>query len=734
MRSCFPFIVAAVCVATAHVTPATALADTAVRSIGEVLDLPLETVQRQPEVRIRGITTWRGGPFFIVQGDSEGIFIDTGKAVEQGVRAAPTIPADVVPGAIVEIDGRVAIGGFTHVVLPAEIRVVGSGPLPDVRPFNAERFFSGAESCTLVEATGVVQAVAMQQQRYALTIETDLRTFRALVHTSLIGDDPQRLVDAVVRVVGVQMGMSNTRGQAVDPQIYVDREPGFEVIEPALHAPFEGEMIPLESLGRFRRQTLRGHRINTEGMVIYAVPGEAIYLQSATNGMLVQTDFAEPLSSGDRVQVSGFLDLSSRVVGMKNAAVRRIASGSPPTPVAITADRVAEIVSESIAANTIALPGDYDGCLIRFPATLVERNRGEMNGTFVLSAGKTTVMARADMATFGRLEAIPIGSELVVTGIAQATTVRPLAVQRFQPIDTIGLILRSSADVDVVRVPPWWSPTRIAVALAGAFALAATVATGAFLWVASLRRRVAAQLAIIEDQLQANAVAEERRRIAREFHDSLDQGLAGLSLRLDAAARQTGDAEARGVLLQQHRLLASLQKEARDFLWDLRYPTHVDGLLSDSIQSQLLYMRSLTPLPLALENHCPPLALPQLEHYQLVRIVREAVNNCVRHAGAHRITVHLDGTMPDVSPGFVQIEVQDDGIGFDAADRTNAFGHFGIRGMQERARRIGAELMVDSGPGRGTRIIVRLPLPQLRSPPSTPSPAAEAPETRPSEA
>jgi two-component system nitrate/nitrite sensor histidine kinase NarX len=145
-------------------------------------------------------------------------------------------------------------------------------------------------------------------------------------------------------------------------------------------------------------------------------------------------------------------------------------------------------------------------------------------------------------------------------------------------------------------------------------------------------------------------------------------------------------------------------------------------------------MRSLTPLPLALENHCPPLALPQLEHYQLVRIVREAVNNCVRHAGAHRITVHLDGTMPDVSPGFVQIEVQDDGIGFDAADRTNAFGHFGIRGMQERARRIGAELMVDSGPGRGTRIIVRLPLPQLRSPPSTPSPAAEAPETRPSEA
>ena len=107
MRSCFPFIVAAVCVATAHVTPATALADTAVRSIGEVLDLPLETVQRQPEVRIRGITTWRGGPFFIVQGDSEGIFIDTGKAVEQGVRAAPTIPADVVPGAIVEIDGLV---------------------------------------------------------------------------------------------------------------------------------------------------------------------------------------------------------------------------------------------------------------------------------------------------------------------------------------------------------------------------------------------------------------------------------------------------------------------------------------------------------------------------------------------------------------------------------------------------------------------------------------------------
>ena len=678
------------------------------RTIGEVLDLPLDVVQNEPEVRIRGVVTLRGGPFLTVQDDTDGIFIDTVKAVERRVRADAAIPADVVPGAIVEINGRVAPGGFTHVILPTTVRVVGSGSLPRPRPFDAERFFSGSEVCQVVEATGVVQAVEKRDGRHALTIETDLRTFQALVHSVLVPEDSSRLIDAVVRVTGIQMGLSNTRGEPVNPQLYIDRETWFEVVTPAPCGPFEVARIPLESLGRYRRGALYGHRIRTEGTVIHAVPHEAIYLQGEANGVTVQTDFDEPIVPGDRVEVSGFIDRESRVIGLRGALVRRIASGNPPEPLSISADTVAKIVSESIATNMMALPGDYDGCLIRFPATLVERRRGDNEGTLVLSAGNTTVLARADLATFGRLESLLPGSELAVSGIAQATAIRPASAKRSQPIDTIGLLLRSAADVQLTKAPPWWSPRRVAIALASGLAAVAVAAAGAFAWVASLRRRIAAHLAVIVEQLQAEAVAEERRRIAREFHDRLDQGLAGLALRFDAAASQAGEQTTRSLLLGQRRALASLQSEARDFLWDLRYPTHLDESFVDSIKHQLLYMRQLTPAPLTVETTglIPPLETQV--HYHLMRIIREAVGNAIKYAQAQAIEVRITGAGDGQQR--LRVEVADDGNGFDVADRSTADGHFGIRGMHERARRIGADLRVLSNAGRGTVVEINLPV------------------------
>lgn len=702
LRSVATFVI------TATWLVATATAAEPLRPIGDVLDLPLDVVQNEPEVRIRGVVTLRGGPFLTVQDDTDGIFIDTVKAVERRVCADTSLPTDAKPGAIVEIDGRAAPGGFSHVILPATVRVVGSGPLPEPLPFAAERFFSGSDTGNVVEATGVVQAVEKRDGRHALTIETDLRTFQALVRSSLVPDDPSRLVDAVVRVTGVQMGLSNTRGEPVNPQLYIDREPWFEVVTPAPCGPFEVEKIPLESLGRFRRRSLYGHRIRTEGTVIHAVPHEAIYLQGAANGVTVQTDFAEPIVPGDRVEVSGFIDRESRVIGLRGAVVRRIASGSPPEPLSISADTVARIVSESIATNIMALPGDYDGCLIRFPATLVERRRGDSEGTLVLSAGKTTVLARADLATFSRLESLQTGSELAVSGMAQATAIRSHSPKRSQPIDTIGLVLRSAADVVLTKAPPWWSPRRVAMALAGGLAAFAMAAAGAFAWVASLRRRIAAQLGVIEEQIQAEAVAEERRRIAREFHDRLDQGLAGLALRFDAAALQASEETTRILLLGQRRALASLQSEARDFLWDLRYPTHVDELFVDSIKQQLLYMRQLTPVPLTVETTGLIQPLPTHVHYHLMRIIREAVGNAIKYARAQAIKVRIMGGSDGQQR--LRVEVADDGTGFDVAARSTADGHFGIRGMHERARRIGGDLRVESTAGRGTLVTIDLPV------------------------
>jgi signal transduction histidine kinase len=236
--------------------------------------------------------------------------------------------------------------------------------------------------------------------------------------------------------------------------------------------------------------------------------------------------------------------------------------------------------------------------------------------------------------------------------------------------------------------------------------MAATVAGIAIGWVVLLRRQVARQMGLLETTLQAEATAEERQRIAREFHDSLEQGLAGLSLRLDVAAHEAGDERTRGVLRQQRQLLGGLQTEARGFLWDLRDPVHVEGSLMESIAAQLRLLQPLSAAEIVLDAAGSSTDVAPAVQYQLVRIVREAVTNAIRHARARRIDVGLRLEEQPGDPGRVCLTVADDGEGFDIESRSAVEGHYGLRGMRERARRIGAEFVVESGHGCGTRIVV----------------------------
>jgi signal transduction histidine kinase len=160
-------------------------------------------------------------------------------------------------------------------------------------------------------------------------------------------------------------------------------------------------------------------------------------------------------------------------------------------------------------------------------------------------------------------------------------------------------------------------------------------------------------------------------------------------------------------------VLSRLQTESRDFLWDLRDPVHVEGSLSDSIRAQLRLLEPLAPVPLVFETNGLPVEpepqLPAAMQHQLLRIVREAVHNAIKYAQATRIIVRLDTKPSDGDRGIMRIGIRDDGTGFDVAERSAAEGHFGIRGMQERALRTGAELAIESSPGRGTLVLVTLP-------------------------
>jgi ligand-binding sensor domain-containing protein/signal transduction histidine kinase len=225
---------------------------------------------------------------------------------------------------------------------------------------------------------------------------------------------------------------------------------------------------------------------------------------------------------------------------------------------------------------------------------------------------------------------------------------------------------------------------------------------------------------VLEVEAQWGAVLRERGRMAREIHDTLAQGFVGISVQLELVARLlAGSREAapKPVLepvfeqLDQARALvrASLA-DARTSIWDLRsgaagapdQPEDLPSRLSRSCAR--IAGGSSAKVYLQVNGTYRPVS-PRIEE-ELLRIGQEAVANAVRHASATRIDVQLIYESARVS-----LRVEDDGRGFAPASGTNGpEGHYGIRGMQERAGEIDAALSLESAPGEGTRVSVEAPL------------------------
>jgi signal transduction histidine kinase/sugar lactone lactonase YvrE len=199
-------------------------------------------------------------------------------------------------------------------------------------------------------------------------------------------------------------------------------------------------------------------------------------------------------------------------------------------------------------------------------------------------------------------------------------------------------------------------------------------------------------------------VLAERSRIARELHDTLLQGLSGITMQLQALWTKLPTTKERTLLAEIIQDAARCSTEARQSLWGLRNMGSSGSLeFSSKLQKlarDVAEKGKLTPLfkiaPVSLAGQ------PEIE-YQLLRIAQEAMNNVVKHAGARRLDVQLEQT-----PQQILLVIKDDGAGFDA-DRQR-FGHFGIVGMMERAKEIGANLTIDSQVGRGTVLSIVVPV------------------------
>ncbi len=225
---------------------------------------------------------------------------------------------------------------------------------------------------------------------------------------------------------------------------------------------------------------------------------------------------------------------------------------------------------------------------------------------------------------------------------------------------------------------------------------------------ANLFRALAEKEAALEDLVgrTIEAQEDERRRVATEIHDGVTQQLVSVWYRLQAARRHLPAApeRTRRELNKAQELVDTALDEARVAIHDLR-PTTLDDLgLGPSIRA--LVPRSLgddVSIELAVEDD---ISLPLHHEVALYRIAQEALNNVRKHAAASRVEVTLRR-----EDGEIVMRVADDGRGFDPVsvreDRPAT--SFGLLGISERASLLGGRLTVESAPGGGTALEVRVP-------------------------
>jgi two-component system, NarL family, sensor histidine kinase YdfH len=215
------------------------------------------------------------------------------------------------------------------------------------------------------------------------------------------------------------------------------------------------------------------------------------------------------------------------------------------------------------------------------------------------------------------------------------------------------------------------------------------------------------QLTEYSARVEDLTIAEERQRMARELHDTLSQGLAGLILQLEAVDAHLAGGRperARNIVEQAMEKARETLHEARRAIDDLRQSTPRD--LREAVRQEVAHFTESTGIPCTQAIELPA-QLPEQISETAIRATAEGLTNIARHAHARNGRLRIASIENGAGPEL-EIEICDDGVGFDP-DMVEA-GHYGLLGMRERVRLAGGRLDVQSMPGQGTCLLIHFPL------------------------
>ncbi|MGA2435433.1 MAG: hypothetical protein ABSG25_09120, partial [Bryobacteraceae bacterium] len=397
-----------------------------------VRNLSLDEAKRSWPVRVRAVVTFRDPAWIMtfVQDSTGGIY----------AALPPNEQFDFRAGDIVDIEGVSGPGGFAPQIEVRGLRVVGNGEMPTPAGVPFEELFSGAEDSQWAEAEGIVQSVTHDLDHTFVWLSCGVHRFQLHVFDPSGSLRRLPLPDAKVRVRGVSGALFNRRRQLIGMKMWVPGPDYVTVLQPALSDSFSAPIRPIDTLLQFDDPKTAGHRVRVQGVVTALRPGSMVFVQGDAGGLLVEMRDPAPLETGDRVDIAGFPTFGSYAPMLRSAVVRRLGRGSPPPPVAVTADD--------------ALSGAYDSRLVQMGAQLLDRVTFSAEQVLIVQAGRMVFNAHLmkDRSS-APLAQVRNGSLLQLTGICSVQMNDELT----PPVPrSFSLFLRSPEDVAVIAEAPWW--------------------------------------------------------------------------------------------------------------------------------------------------------------------------------------------------------------------------------------------------------------------------------------
>lgn len=653
----------------------------------EVRSLTPAEAESGIRVKLRGIVVF-------VEGISSVFIQDETSTAFFRVRVAPQLPK---VGDEIEIEAKTRMGLYLPGLDYSTVRVLGRKPLPPGIPVQYDDLHFGRYHYRRVSVEGVVRSVVgisdARNKRSRLRLAMGSRVIEVRVEAL---PPTQSLVDCKVRISGLAGGMINiVRRQLVAPALHVPDWNDVEVIAPA-PPPAELPHISAEDLLAFRLEGLGERRIRTEGIVTAAFADGLAFLRQGERAFAVRFITPTTLLPGDSVKLMGFPSMEQFSASLLDAEILEKTAGLPLDPV-------------DVKSFDELFTGQHDSRLVRVIATLRDSFKTETGITLIAYQGDRVIPVRIAASE----EPPPPGARVRITGICQVEGATFNSGFASRPT-LVSLRAVSAADIAVLNPPSWWTTRRLATVLA---ALAGVVLL-AGLWIAMLRGQVARQTTALRQRIESEAALEERQRIAREFHDTLEQELAGVSLRLDALATRPLDDKGQSLTTATRNLVSRIQTETRDLISDLRDPAELAGDLGAALQAVATRQSADRGVEVSFIPLTEIPALPATAVHDLRMIARESVTNAVKHGRATHIIIETAQERETVS-----LRIVDNGAGFDPTAGLDKRGHFGCAGIRERARKLGASVTWHSRPGHGATVQLSLPLLSIQPAPS-PAPAA----------